>query len=229
MDYRERDFMALRGVAPDLAGASVLVVGCGRGLDCELFVRAGADVAGIDICDDIGADFPDARYLRSSVEDIQIVSDSFDVVYTLATMEHVHGIDRAFAEMVRVAKPGGLIYSFAAPLWFSRNGHHMECLEPYPWIHLRMRPAEIAEFAAARGILHDGQPVAQNMDFLFCSPYFNRLPVCAYTRVTEQLPVSTVIQNYVWRDEQDPSAYPELARYPVADLVARSHLFIARK
>jgi SAM-dependent methyltransferase len=63
-------------------------------------------------------------YLRSSAERIAVRDNTYDLVYSYATMEHVPDIEAAFREFVRVTQPGGIIYSLAAPLWNSRFGRH---------------------------------------------------------------------------------------------------------
>jgi SAM-dependent methyltransferase len=37
-------------------------------------------------------------------------NDAFDLVFNSSTMEHLDSFDRAFRELVRVAKPGGKIF-----------------------------------------------------------------------------------------------------------------------
>jgi hypothetical protein len=44
MDYREQFFSEFRPIAGDLKGSSVLVIGCGQGLDCVPFVEAGVRI-----------------------------------------------------------------------------------------------------------------------------------------------------------------------------------------
>lgn len=107
--------------------ARVLVVGCNTGRECAAFVDLGAlQVDGLDIVENTGRDFTHARvsYLRSSAERIAVRDNTYDLVYSYATMEHVPDIEAAFREFVRVTQPGGIIYSLAAPLWNSRFGRH---------------------------------------------------------------------------------------------------------
>ncbi len=232
MDYRQQFFEESRGYAGDLEGRSVLVVGCGTGLDCEPFAQMNANVTGLDICDDIGSKFPQCRYQRGSIEDSGLSSDSFDLIFCIATMEHVHGLERAFSEMVRLARPNGLVYSVAAPLWNSRRGHHFDCLNPFPWIHLKMNRDQISAFADSQGLLHNGLPLASCMAFLFDSAYFNRLPACRYVKACAGLPVSHLLRNDFWMDgEEDltPELSEELSSYTREELLAAAHTLVARK
>ena len=110
-----------------VSGRKVLVVGCNTGLDCRTFIELGAaSVDGLDIDSNIGSDFSHEKvqYFRASAESMPIGDEIYDLVFSFATLEHVPDVTLAFQEMARVTKPGGLIYSVASPLWFSRHGHH---------------------------------------------------------------------------------------------------------
>jgi SAM-dependent methyltransferase len=236
MGYREQFFEECRGVAGSFTGKSVLVAGGGPGLDCVPFAEAGATVTGLDICDDIGREFshPAVRYYRASMEGCGLETGRFDVVFSIATMEHVQNIEAAYREATRLARPGGVIYVLAAPLWNSRRGHHLDCLNPFPWIHLRRTPDEIAALAEGRGITHEGRPVREILDWLFVSDYFNRSSSRRYTDACRELPVSQTPRNDLWLDgaeELTPAIRSELeARgYSEADLLATSHTLIALK
>ena len=232
MAYREQFFEECQSFAGGLAGLSVLVVGCGRGLDCMPFVQAGAMVCGLDICDDIGCEFPSARYVRASIEDCGLPSDSLDLIFCIATMEHVHRIERAFVEVVRVVRRGGLIYSVAAPLWNSRRGHHMDCLNRFPWIHLRMDRRQIVELGNREGILHDGMELRYMMDYLFVSDYFNRHPSIRYVNAVRNLSLGQIVRHDLWMDGEDeltPEIALELRDYRREELLATSHVLAARK
>lgn len=236
MGYREQFFEECRGVSGAFTGKSVLVAGCGPGLDCVPFAEAGASVTGLDICEDIGREFshPAIRYHRASMEGCGLETGRYDVVFSIATMEHVQKIEAAYCEAVRLARPGGLIYVLAAPLWNSRRGHHLDCLNPFPWIHLRRSPEEIAALAERHGITHEGRPMREVVEWLFGSDYFNRSPSSRYTDACRELPVSQTLRNDLWLDgaeELTPAIHSELQSlgYSETDLLATSHTLIAIK
>ena len=60
----------------------------------------------------------------------------FDFVYSINTFEHISNPAIAFDEMMRVSKPGGIIYIQFDPIWASPFGHHLPHLLPEPWLHL---------------------------------------------------------------------------------------------
>ena len=91
-----------------MKGKRVLVVGCNRGREVSLFLESCArEVWVIDVMDDIGIDYPHerARDLRVSAENMGLDDDMFEIVFCVATMEHISRPEAAFAEISRVAAP----------------------------------------------------------------------------------------------------------------------------
>jgi len=135
----------------------------------------------IDVSDNIGKDFshPRVRYIKCSAENIdRIKTDTFSLVYSLATLEHIPNIELAFKEMVEVTHPGGFIYAFSAPLWNSPQGHHKEIFfREYPWIHLRKPETEIIEFCHKNGItdLKNRHQMEYHVRYMLDSRYLIKL------------------------------------------------------
>jgi len=225
------------------------------GFDCRPFVLAGAEVTGMDICSDLGTacPHPNARYLQGSIEGCDLPSNHFDVVFCLATMEHVSDIEAGFSEMFRLARPRGVIYSVAAPLWNSRHGHHVRAFRPFPWIHLRLPSEQALMVLQQHNItpesidltlinylarLHNVTPAKINlqhvMDFVMISDYFNRARAQRYLAACRRLPVTNVLRNDLWIDgEEDltPRLMAELTAkgFTREDLLSTSHTFVAQK
>jgi SAM-dependent methyltransferase len=173
-------------------------------------------------------------YTHGSIEGCNLASERFDLVFCVATMEHVHGLEAGFREMVRLAKPGGLIYSVAAPLWNSRQGHHMGCFDRFPWIHLRGEPAEILRLALDNGIAEfNGRSIGAVVDFIF-SDYFNRAPARRYIEACSGVAVCEIIRNDLWLDgaaylSSDVLAELQPKGYAEEELLAVAHTFVARR
>jgi SAM-dependent methyltransferase len=65
------------------------------------------------------------RLLRSDARWLPLKDGSVSSVFSVATFEHIYDLDIALDEMLRVLKPGGLLYSDFGPIWSSSVGHHV--------------------------------------------------------------------------------------------------------
>ena len=63
--------------------------------------------------------------LRSDTRWLPLKDESISSVFSVATFEHICDLDIALDEMLRVLKPGGLLYSDFGPIWSSSVGHHV--------------------------------------------------------------------------------------------------------
>jgi SAM-dependent methyltransferase len=130
----------VREVAADaaLADACVLDVGGGPGYFADAFRAAGARYAGID--PDVGelslrGDAPEG-FLRASGMALPLVGGGLDVCLSSNVLEHVPDPERMADEMVRVVRPGGLVW-LSWTTWLSPWGGH----ETAPWHYLGGRRA----------------------------------------------------------------------------------------
>ena len=100
-----------------LEGKDVLEVGCGSGIAVQMFAEAGADVTAVDLTPwavrttrarleafGLGGEVSEA-----DAEDLPFKSDSFDLVFSWGVIHHSSDMDRALAELVRVARPGAQV------------------------------------------------------------------------------------------------------------------------
>lgn len=222
----------------NLKGASVLVVGANTGADCRYFIDWGAkEVHGLDVVPNVGCEYQadNVRYFCMSAEAMQLPDNLYDLVYCFATMEHVPDIVAAFREMTRVTKPGGFIYSVASPLWNSRSGHHMACLAPHPWIHLRMGKQEMVRYCKSDGIEGErGLSIESIVSYVLDSTEFNRRPARDYLQAVATIPNVLIVSNLLYNEPE--SAVPEDLRTELAqkgishdELRAVTHEFVAIK
>ncbi|MBX3328790.1 MAG: glycosyltransferase [Nitrospira sp.] len=137
-------------------GKSVLEIGCSDGLVCDIVSLLGArHVVGIDAMKSVGCNFPSAKiqYEERDAKATGLPDQSFDLVYSIATFEHISDPLRVLTEILRVMKVGGYAYVQAGPLYHSPFGHHMFAyFQDYPWIHLRKSKDEIKAYARERQI-----------------------------------------------------------------------------
>lgn len=223
----------------DLRDKNVLVVGCNKGGDCKYFVDFGArSIVGVDVIDDIGTDFVNDKvvYKKISAEDmVGVSSNEFDLVYCFATMEHVPDVYAAYREFARVVRPGGYIYCVAAPLWNSKFGHHMGCIQDDPWIHLLMNRDEAMSFLSSKGHKGNGtHSLEEVINYMYNKDYFNMRPSSDYVQACGSLSKIKVLRNELEFDDGKVLSL-ELEQqllkkgYSRQELLAVTHNFVGRK
>jgi 2-polyprenyl-6-hydroxyphenyl methylase/3-demethylubiquinone-9 3-methyltransferase len=152
-----------------LAGARVLDVGCGGGLLCEAFARAGAEVTGIDLAPGMievarlhaAAEGLKIDYRLASAEQIAATTaGGFDIVTCMEMLEHVPDPPATTAALAGLVRPRGALFvstinrnlkSFLLAIVVAeyllklipRGTHEYERL---------IRPAELARWARAAGM-----------------------------------------------------------------------------
>jgi ubiquinone/menaquinone biosynthesis C-methylase UbiE len=115
-----------------LEGKRVLEVACGRGGFTALLQARGAEVVGSDfshtalrIANSKGAALrsPESRLSLAQADAHQLpyASDSFDVVISCETIEHLLDPVQGLREMARVARPGALLY-LTTPNYLNATG-----------------------------------------------------------------------------------------------------------
>jgi GT2 family glycosyltransferase/SAM-dependent methyltransferase len=154
--YNKSYLASMFQVLPEPQGKVVLEAGCSDGLVCDMLALAGAaKVVGIDVMKTVGCSFPHPRveYQAMDICQMSFPDQMFDVVYSIATFEHLADPYGALLEILRVTKVGGYAYIQAGPLYYSPFGHHMfKYFQDYPWIHLRKSRDEIISYAREQGI-----------------------------------------------------------------------------
>jgi SAM-dependent methyltransferase len=117
----------------------VLEVGCGQGLLAEMLQEQGLDVSANDVIDildpavrESGVHFDTADVC----EKLPYADGEFELVFAVNAFEHFSEPARALDEMLRVLRPGGLLYLTFDPLYYSPWGLHAarRISLPYPQI-----------------------------------------------------------------------------------------------
>jgi hypothetical protein len=102
----------------------------------------------------------DARRIADSIAEASV-----DIVFGVAILEHIDGLDAFFSGVRHALKPGGVLYAHGGPLWTSAKGHHVgfvgEAAEyrfgnaktnPIrDWTHLVLDKQSLAQDMIARG------------------------------------------------------------------------------
>lgn len=223
-------------------GKKVLEIGCSDGMVCALMCELGAsEVTGVDAFPNPGANFPSSRikYFEGDGGAIAFEPESFDLVVSIATFEHVAYPAAIFAQISRVLRPGGYAYVQAGPLYNSPFGHHMfGYFDDYPWIHLRMTPEEISEHCARTGLTAriEKERKESVVDYVRGSlhkSHINGLALANY-RISElpkmlPLAIELYVPSYEGESLLTDRIKEELSQYPQAVLIEHGFELILRK
>lgn len=111
-DHFRRFYTEQFGLSPeDYRDKRVLDVGCGPRGSLE-WASMAKERVGLDPLADsylkLGADRHSMRYVAAGAEQMPFDADSFDIVCSFNSLDHVDDLDQAIASIVRVVAPGGL-------------------------------------------------------------------------------------------------------------------------
>jgi len=110
----------------DPKGLKILDAGSGNGGMVIAFTKAGADVIGLEISNeliDIAEKFANANnvnpeFILYDGEKMPFNDNTFDAILSISVLEHVTDPNLYLSEILRVLKPGGYLYlSFPNRLW----------------------------------------------------------------------------------------------------------------
>jgi malonyl-CoA O-methyltransferase len=119
---------AVRAAVGDPRGLAALDLGCGTGRHALWLAAAGATVTAVDFSDGMLAEArrkPGAGAVRFVAHDLHTplpFGPEFDLVVSGLVLEHLHDLNRFFAEARRVLRPGGrAVVSAMHPAMFLRG------------------------------------------------------------------------------------------------------------
>lgn len=133
-----RDSVALVAQHTDLDGATMLDVGGGPGHFHAAFAAAGASYFCLDIDREelVAGSVPARRAVVGDGGRLPFADDSVDLCFSSNVLEHVRDPWRMADEMLRVTRPGGLVFLGYTAWWGPWGGH-----ETSPWHFLGGRRA----------------------------------------------------------------------------------------
>jgi len=221
------------GNSPLLRGR-VLDVGCGDGitalgvaLRCQPEQLIGIDPFGgfarlPEILQHNGlspAVIPDAlTFMAADANDLPFADDSFDVVVSWGSLEHIAGgYARALREIRRVLRADGLLFVHPG-LFYSNFGHHLGEFSAEPHFHLKKSPAALRELVFAKS----PEYIDRSGEFASPAQYWqwyqelNPITVAGFERELRALDFEP--WRVAIRSEDRIEYSPELLPYPMQDL-----------
>jgi ubiquinone/menaquinone biosynthesis C-methylase UbiE len=123
-------------------------------------VGVDADAEAIAICA-LKREKAGGAFVRAAAERLPFPDATFDVVYCFSAIEHVESVEATVAEMVRVTRPGGLVYVHTPNAWSWYEGHYKLLWAPFlpaplGRLYLRLRGRPSAYLATLRRLTPTG-------------------------------------------------------------------------
>ncbi|HTT99042.1 MAG TPA: hypothetical protein VMF58_13395 [Rhizomicrobium sp.] len=175
MNEKRREDMARKianvGRYRPFAGATVLEIGADKdSISATMLVEAGARRV---ISTNFGDNWPEDVNgpIERRILDARRIAESFsegsiDIIFGVAVLEHIDGLDAFFAGVRHALSADGLLYAHGGPIWTSAKGHHLGVVgqakhyrfgnpEANPiqdWTHLVLDQASMTEEMIRRGL-----------------------------------------------------------------------------
>lgn len=178
-----------------LDGKSVLEIGCdsqGEFLQYLSRQRKLTKAIGVNPCLEDHLEKAGYTLLKEDARKLPFADDTFDFIVSISVFEHVQNLDVALAEMYRVLRPGGFLFTEFGPIWSSVWGHHLwfyhgDSVRDWrntpipPYAHLLMPEAELRGWCQKK--YGDESLVNKICDFVYRSDEQNRLFYSDYEQI----------------------------------------------
>jgi SAM-dependent methyltransferase len=85
------------------------------------------------------------KFVEDDISKSSLPDNSFDLIFSWETLEHIIDVDSAFANIKRILKPNGIAVHQYNP-FFSLNGGHSLCTLDFLWGHCRLNQEDILRY-----------------------------------------------------------------------------------
>ncbi len=158
-----------------------LDLGCGTGLSTFMLSKELRDVVGVDISlifikiAQEKHQAPNIEFKCADILNLPFADGSFDIVSSFLTLEHIYDVAGALSEMVRVAKPGGLVIVLA-PNLLSPFNEVYNLIDAFSLKKNRLRwqkrhsPWKSVYLAIYKAALLLSKKLSREVNFIYCLP-----------------------------------------------------------
>jgi len=163
----------------------LLEVGCGHGLAATILQQAGFDVTANDVVNilDPATHQAGVKFIEGDIcRGLNYPDAAFDLVFSVNSFEHFNDPAAALDEMLRITRPGGLIYLTFDPLYYSPWGLHAVRRLGFPYPQILFPETTIQRFVdeKAAEIAETYDPTS---DKTHISPPLNRWKVEQFRQI----------------------------------------------
>lgn len=224
----------------ELKGKTILEIGCGEGDMLKYMTQKYKVRYSFGIEPLLEGEYPDKvrngseeqgenwRICQGDAMDLKFPDNSFDIVVSVATFEHIPDLEKCLAEIKRVLKPGGIFYTEFGPIWSGVIGHHCynwikdEVLKVPAWGQLYMSKEEMHRYITEHYSKDDADKICH---MIFEDNWINRIDIRTMKRIFEncgmeilELKENTLENRLGWIDGSNKS---ELSEEIIAKLSER--------
>lgn len=168
--------------------------------------------------------FPENIVLSyGDIRNLPIQNQSFDLIFSIATFEHIHDLETALQEMYRLLKPNGFIYSNFGPIWSGAVGHHLWC-EIGDYKLKFTEPSSFADFLKPHEhLLYSAEHLKQKLipyysethineliHQIYEHPHINRYTYADYRRIVMNSPFKVITFKKMWDIPVEPAMLAQL-------------------
>ena len=125
------------------------------------------------------------NFYLENIEDLpEEYFGQFDIIFSIATFEHINKLPAALDKMFRALRSGGKLFSMFSPIWSAYDGHHLPEIVDLsgkrfdfgsspipPWGHLLMTRGEMAQYLYDKT---DRETADKIVYFVYQSDHINR-------------------------------------------------------